>query len=166
MRKSTGEVGAKIAVHPLGLAHIASVLRNRGHEVEILDALTEGFHNEKLVRTYKREDRTYDVYRYGLSDYDIRRKIMEFNPDVVGVSCLQATRHHEANEVVNIAKQVNKKIITAIGGSHPSTVAEKMIEWNPNLDYVFVGESDFSFPDYLDGKPPDGVVTKGLVASP
>lgn len=154
LKKDTGEVGAKLAVHPLGLAHIAAVLQAFGHNVKILDALTLGYRNEEMVRAFDRyegtEKRHYDIIKYGLSNSAIQKEIEKIEPDVVGVSCLQATRHHEANGVIDLAKNVNRNIITVIGGNHPSTIPIKMLEMNPNLDAVIIGEGEYSFAHALD----------------
>jgi magnesium-protoporphyrin IX monomethyl ester (oxidative) cyclase len=159
LKKDTGETGAKLAVHPLGLAHIAAVLQAKGHEVQILDALTLGYHNEALLRAFDRregdEQRHYHIIKYGLSDAKIRSEIEKFNPDVVGVSCLQATRHHEANTVVDLAKEINRDIITVIGGNHPSTIPIRMLKMNPKLDAVIIGEGEYSFAHAMDTSFPD-----------
>ena len=62
---------------PLGLCYIAAVLRQRGHDVRILDCLAEG---------YRIKEKTGDKITYGLPDRRIIQKIREFKPQVVGCS--------------------------------------------------------------------------------
>ena len=99
----------KPALQPMGLAYIAGTLIENGYkDVEILDVLTEGYYNET---TFKR-----DYIRYGLSPSDIKDRIRDFAPDIVGVSCMASLRKYQCYEICKLAKEVNSSIITVIGG--------------------------------------------------
>ena len=66
---------------PLGLAYLASSLKDK-HEVRVLDALAQGYErNEYLDGEY---------LRYGLSFGEIEKRIREFSPHVIAVSCLES----------------------------------------------------------------------------
>ncbi|RKY33486.1 MAG: hypothetical protein DRP68_02215 [Candidatus Omnitrophota bacterium] len=65
---------------PLGLAYIASFLRQYNYEVKIIDAVAEGFENVEEVEE--------GVYKCGLSWNDLGKKIEAYKPDVVGISCI------------------------------------------------------------------------------
>ncbi|MBL7206661.1 MAG: cobalamin-dependent protein [Candidatus Aenigmarchaeota archaeon] len=135
--KPSGERGGKLAVHPIGIAYIAAVLEKNGYEVKILDALVEGYENEEPVR----DCHSGKIIRYGLSYKEIKYRIQEFNPDVVGISCLQSTRHIEAHKVCSIAKEVNPNIIVLIGGGHPTALPKTTLK-DKNIDYVVIGEGE------------------------
>ncbi|MBU1044918.1 MAG: B12-binding domain-containing radical SAM protein [Candidatus Omnitrophica bacterium] len=117
---------------PLGMAYIAAVLEDK-FEVRILDAAVEGWHTEIAVS--KQE------IRYGLSFEQIAARIKEFAPDLVGISCLFSMQAHNAHQVGQIAKKANPKIITVMGGAHPTVMAKKVLE-DSAIDYVVIGEGE------------------------
>ncbi len=126
----------KAAVIPLGIAYIASVLRAKNYNVEILDALIEGYDAESLVRG--------EQIRYGLSPKEIRARISLCSPNIVGVTCPQATKHHEAHEIFKIVKELDRGILTVMGGAHASSLPEYNLQ-DDNLDLVVIGEGEMSF---------------------
>ena len=118
-------------VAPMGLAAIAAILEQRGHTVKILDCA--GLNGHELP--------TGEV-RYGLTDTQILYEIHDFNPDIVGVSCLFSNKSFDAHNVCRIAKRVRPGIGTVIGGAHPSAMGT---EGDPNVDYACKGEGDYWF---------------------
>lgn len=117
---------------PIGMAYLAASLKNN-FEVRVLDALAEGCEkNEYLDQHY---------LRYGLSFEEIEKKIIEFKPDVVGVSCLFSAQTENVHRVFQICKKVNKEIITVIGGAHPSSVPRESL-LDKNLDFAIIGEGE------------------------
>ena len=138
IRKTDGETGAKLAVPPLGLLYIASHLRRFGHEVQILDCQVENFKHEEHVRTF----REHKIIKYGLSNEEIYRKIDDFQPDIVGISCLQCTRSPEAHTVAAITKTVDEHITTVIGGQYGTSLYTEALK-DPNVDYCCVGEGEY-----------------------
>lgn len=131
---------AKLADFPLGLAYIAAVLENEGHEVGVIDALIEGFDQESQLGKH--------LIRYGLSDEELKKRIKEFSPHLVGVSCLFSTQADNAHNVCKIVKEVNKDIITVMGGSHPSVMREEILR-DENVDFVVIGEGEYTMRDLL-----------------
>lgn len=131
----------KPALQPLGLAYIAGTLLANGHkDVSILDVLTEGYYNETEFMT--------DYIRYGLSPDDIKQRIKDFNPTIVGISCMMSLRKYQALEIADLAKEVNKDIITVIGGN---PVAASPLEFAsyPTIDYCCIGEGEQVFLDIV-----------------
>ncbi len=125
---------------PLGLAYIAAVLEKH-YEVKILDAAVEGWHTE--IPEGK------GCFRYGLSFDAIKESISDFNPDVVGISCLFSMQAHNAHKVAQLAKQANNRIITLMGGAHPSVLAAQVLE-DENIDYVVLGEGEYTTLELFD----------------
>lgn len=74
--------------------------------------------------------------------------LRDFAPDVVGSSCWAPT-YHEALRVLSIAKELNPKVVTVIGGAQASSYAKQVLAL-PQVDYVFRGEADLSFRVFLD----------------
>lgn len=127
-------------VPPLGLAYIAAVLEKNGYEVKILDCLIEG---DMQGVAYKENQ-----IRYGLIDEEIKNKIKEYSPDMVGVSCLISAKVYDMLNVCRIAKEVDSNYITVTGGVHPTVVYNEVLE-DKNLDYVIFGEGEYSTLDLI-----------------
>ncbi|VAX23789.1 hypothetical protein MNBD_NITROSPINAE03-79, partial [hydrothermal vent metagenome] len=123
----------KFSVHPLGLAYVASALRNAGHDVEFLDCVVDHFDIEAPIRG--------DFIRYGMPYDRIVEKIREINPEVVGVSAIQSIRKWESAEVCRAAKEVNPEIITIIGGSYPSCFPKEALCFQ-EIDFACIGEGE------------------------
>lgn len=131
----------KVTVAPLGLAYIAAVLEREKYLVKILDAPIEGFKQE--VRVDNRR------IRYGLSYEEIKNIIKEFNPDVVGISCHSTSQFENSLDTCKAAKDVNKGIMTVLGGIHPSTFPEQILKENEIVDFIIIKEGEYSFRDLL-----------------
>lgn len=120
------------SVTPLGLAYLAGYLEKQGYELKILDIANEGYDNV-------REERDYVTY--GLGDNEVKKRIQEFQPDVVGVSCIFSTQAENAKDSLRLIKEVDKGIITLTGGSHPTYALEDMLNLD-ELDFVVIGEGE------------------------
>lgn len=130
-------------VLPLSLAYLKSNLPQERHETLVLDC----------VRRQIRADSPA-----------FRDQVARFAPDVVGVSSWAAT-HAEALATLRHAKQVAPHAITVMGGAHATSYADEIMKERA-VDYLFRGESELSFPRFLDeiarDRPRLGEV-KGLV---
>src|SRR3989338_3534339 len=80
----------------LAFIYIAGELRKAGFEVAIYDAMSK-----------------FTGYN------EIEAEIDEFKPDFVGSTAITATLY-AAVEVLKRAKRINNKIITLLGGVHPT----------------------------------------------
>jgi len=127
-------------VPPLGLAYIAAVMENEGYEVKIVDCIAEGFNKEPI---YLEEG-----ILYGLSDEDLRKIITDFSPDIVGVSCLFSNKSIDAHNVCRLVKEFNSKIPTVMGGIHPTVRPKETLE-DENVDFVVLGEGEYTFRDLV-----------------
>jgi len=116
----------KRCVQPLGLAYLAAVLLEEGYDVKILDCLVEGYENIF---------ENGEFIQAGLSDNDIKTRIYDFNPDIVGVSCVLSTQYKNAIGALALAKAINEDIITLIGGSHPTYSIQQTLG-HKEVDFV------------------------------
>ena len=138
----------------LGLMLVATSLENAGHIVKIHDTALEGWNTRKKISSR-------GLIQIGQSDEEIFNIIKDFNPSVLGISVLFSNLMDSAHNIFKIAKKVNNKIVTMIGGNHVSN-AVKDYEYNliaklpqlsdtiieledKNLDYAVIGESDHAF---------------------
>ena len=125
---------------PIGLGYLAAVAEKEGYDIQILDTIVKGYHNE-----YKINEK---YLTYGLSPEEIERHIREINPDIVGVSFDHSYRYHETMMTLEIIKKINKNIIIILGGSHASFFYEELMK-NDNIDFIMKGEADFTFTQFL-----------------
>lgn len=128
---------SKPALEPVGLTYIAGTLLNAGYtDVEILDVMAEGYYHETSFKE--------DYIRYGLSPEDIKQRIREFAPDIIGVSCIVSLRKYHTLEVCELAKQVDERIVTVVGGNPVTCFPEDYLRYD-YVDYVVLGEGEQPF---------------------
>lgn len=119
-------------IPPLGLTYLAAFLEKEGYLVRILDAANEG---------YYAVEKEGDFVTYGLSDAEIKKRIIEFEPEVVGVSTIFSTQNENTKDILKLAKDTDRDIITLTGGSHPTYATEDVLDFK-YLDYVVMGEGE------------------------
>jgi radical SAM superfamily enzyme YgiQ (UPF0313 family) len=119
---------------PLGLLNLATILRERGHDVAVLD----------LVLAIR-----LNTLAMGPSIYeDAVGMILRQDPALVGFSVQCAT----FPAVIRIAEQLKKAkpgIRIVAGGHDVSFVAERMLERFPWIDAVVRGEGEISLPELV-----------------
>jgi anaerobic magnesium-protoporphyrin IX monomethyl ester cyclase len=126
---------------PLGAMYLAATFRRR-YDVKILDATAEGFSNRRILD---------DGFRQvGLHPDEIKERIREYAPDVVGVTTLFSSSYPCVEEVLRAAKEVNPGVITVVGGTHPAFLARQCLEQSADLDYIVIGEGEMSGLELLD----------------
>ena len=137
-------------VTPIGLAYIGAILEKNGHKVNILDVSTEGYHNIK---------QNGDYITYGLDDKEVKEQIKKYNPDIVGVSSMFTTQINNVKHTLKLVKEVNKEIITLIGGSHPTYSINDMLKLK-YIDYIIIGEGELPTLQLLDALDNNRDLTK------
>lgn len=126
---------------PLGLAYVGAVLEQAGHQVTILDVDCEGISTDGLIEKYIRPP----------------------SFDVVGLIVVTPT----FKRVVRMCqrfKEANPKLITVIGGIHP-TIQPRQSAEPEVVDYVVKGEGEETareLVEALEGKRPFSQIN-GLV---
>jgi magnesium-protoporphyrin IX monomethyl ester (oxidative) cyclase len=120
---------------PLGISYLAACLRD-DYEVKLLDAAVEGYQTEVRLDN--------GSYSYGLSFEQIKNKVNEFQPDVVGITCLYSSQFYNVWKICSDVKSLSKDIITIIGGTHPTFLPEQCMG-KGNIDFITLGESEESF---------------------
>jgi len=82
----------------------------------------------------------------GMDIMEVKRIIEDFKPEVVGVTTFTEARHN-ALEVARVAKFINPKITTLLGGVHATHTYTQILDNYNFIDGVFLGESEFSLPN-------------------
>ena len=133
---------------PLGLGYLASYIEDE-FTVEILDAALEGYNCERPAQKK-------GFLIYGLEMPRIKERIRESGADVVGVSCLYSSQFSQAQAVCRAAKEISARIITVIGGTHPTFLPEQCLVTG-SIDFIVRGEGEAVFKELLcrlrDGLP-------------
>lgn len=131
----------KVATAPLGVLYIAALLEKEGYTVEILDSSLEGYHNE--VKINKRD------VRYGLTYDEIKQRVVKSAPDLIGISCQSTIQLANTIDTCRAIRQVNKDVPIVMGGPHSTVYPEKVLEKNPQIDFIIMGEGEYSFRDFI-----------------
>lgn len=119
---------------PLGLAYIAAFLRENNIRVKILDAAA-----------------------LDLENYEIKKFVEHFKPDIVGISA--ATNTIElAYEIANAVKTAG--ITVVVGGPHTSIMPEQTLKECKAVDIAVKGEGEHAMLELAQGKQPGKI--KGI----
>lgn len=157
-------LGSRYNANSLGIAYIASVLNQNGHDAWLYNA---DYQNERLFSNLK------SIFA-GLNDYkkyfenenhpiweEVTKNIVEFKPDFVGYTLYTAN--------LTACKIISKKIkeilpnCIQVGGGPHSTMDSDLLNKIPSLDYAIKREGEFAMLDLVNGKDPlkiSGVVSR------
>jgi radical SAM superfamily enzyme YgiQ (UPF0313 family) len=146
-----------IRTFPLGLASLAASLESEGVCVEILDChsvdktcqipipsafrFMEPYYCQANVSPFKLFTR---YFHFGLMWDEIEAEIKARTPDIVGISANFTPYFDQALRVAQIVKGVNPHCVTVLGGSHVSSVPEKVLV-HREVDYIILGEGEERF---------------------
>ena len=123
---------------PIGLMYIAAVLQRAEVEVEILDAFIAG--------TFQKNG---DAISVGMPFEQIKQEIIARKPDIVGISGPFTCQIENSIKVSNLAKEVNPKILTVMGGPHVTLVPKEFLEEAKNVDIAVIGEGEYAMLDIV-----------------
>ena len=77
------------------------------------------------------------------------KKLKDYKPDIVGVSCTFTMNHENMMEIFNEIKNFDKSIITLAGGVHVSNATKLVLEEGKNIDFAVTYEAEKSFVHFL-----------------
>lgn len=142
----------------LGIAYIAAVLKEHGHQVKIYNADysdTSEYLNQRQLFD------NYPSYKQILNDPadpiwdEVRNAIFSFAPDFIGITMMTAN-YKAAKNVARIAKSLNSGIRVVVGGAHPTLDLEGTLA-EEEFDYVIRGEGEFALLELLNGQKEDEI---------
>lgn len=113
---------------PMGLLYLAAVLEQHDYEVDVLDLLVSRYTKDK-----------------------IRRKLEQYQPDMVGVTCV-TMNYPTASDILKYCKSVDPDLTTVIGGPHVTFAAEETLREAPWIDIVAMGEGERTLLEIVGGK--------------
>ncbi|MBD3187986.1 hypothetical protein GF325_14210, partial [Candidatus Bathyarchaeota archaeon] len=115
---------------PLGLAQLAAMLHQRGHEA---------CHEPFIIKAHRRE----------LKDAYIEKKIRAHDFDVVGLSIGDPLSGVEARRYARIVKAINDTVPIIAGGMQPSFFPREFLQ-DESIDFVIRGKGEVAFPDLVE----------------
>lgn len=90
-----------------------------------------------------------DASALGRSVQETKDEILEFEPDVVGMTTTTVGISATA-DLASIIKQQRPEIITVIGGCHITAIPEDTMKEFPSFDIGVIGEGELTFAEILD----------------
>jgi len=120
LSKMTKDIDMRHLSPHIGLAYVAAYLRANGVDASVLDAKAE---------------------RMNLSD--ISNVIRDKRPDILGITAMTC-QIIEAARVAAIAKSINPKIVTEIGGCHATAIPEETLKQFKPFDFAVFGEGEIT----------------------
>jgi len=113
---------------PLNLAYIASNLRTKKTDIDI-----------KIV----------DAEALELTLEEITKEVDRFTPDIIGITCPTPV-YYIVKKLCDILKRSDNTVQLVLGGPHPTALPKKTLIDIPEVDVIFIGESEESFNEYID----------------
>lgn len=140
--------------YPLNLLYLAASLRDRGHQVKIINALETSRQTISLPKQFEYLKQYYQpnespfclfdqFYHFGLSWDELSRQIKQYQPDLAGISANFSPYFDCGKQVAKLVKTINSEIITVCGGRF-ATVAPETVLSDENFDYCLRGEAEHS----------------------
>lgn len=118
---------------PLGLAYIASALKENGYELQVIDATAEGLdHIEKFKE---------GIFVFGLNKEKITQRI-DTDVDIICFSFMFTNNWMYGRELIaEVGKSFPKATIIA-GGEHVNAAPDYCLKQAPELDFIVFGEGE------------------------
>lgn len=131
---------------PYGFGVLCANLKRRGYEVHIID-----LNMELLSFIHREEDENFIRKNLAvLWKERINKVISEFQPDMVGVTCMYTMSHRVFVNVVDFIKSLDDRLPIVAGGVHVTNAPEVVLRDAKGVDFVSLYEGDESFCDFLD----------------
>lgn len=112
----------------LGLAYMAATLREKNHDVEILDTSV-----------------------LNMSVQDIRRYLSRKKYDLIGTSLYTIMYNRFKETLEQIGPLIkDKNIPLIVGGPHPSIFPRETLNENPEISYIIIGEGENTIVELTD----------------
>ncbi|MBF0131592.1 MAG: B12-binding domain-containing radical SAM protein [Magnetococcales bacterium] len=127
------------AYETLAIQYLASILMQEGFPASVhydlsmdMDYLDQDFFLTKWL---------------SLTPLEAAKGILEHKPEVVGFSLLTPF-YVKLRRIIRAVKELAPEVVVVAGGPHPTLVPAGTLE-NHDIDFIFVGEADFSLPNFL-----------------
>jgi len=112
--------GIKNPLLPLSLGYIAAVLEKNKIPVDVIDT---------------------DAVK--MTDDELKRKVIEINPDIVGITIMTAT-FYAGQKIIKLIREALPKSTIIAGGAHLSALPEETLKKISELDFAVKGEGEIT----------------------
>lgn len=136
---------------PYGLLIVGRHLLNNGYEVEIINLHHEV--SKKCVETKNNSEFNFENFW----KQTLWKKIKEFNPDLLSITCLFSVTHNSYKDVcvelknkISLEENNLEEIPLVSGGVHISHDPENILKEITSIDIAFLNEAELSFLNLLD----------------
>lgn len=140
----------------LGVEYLTSFLKS-SHQVKLIDALAEGWNNYWQLKEYP------GTIFQGLKPEELLRKIVDYNPEIIGLNWLFSTQNNSISLTLKTIKKLKKNIPIVVGGPQPSANPEQTLKENKDIDIIVHGEGELTMKELLDNKAQNLDKINGLV---
>ena len=132
--------GGQFAEAPIGLGYISAYVKQNmpSIDIKVFDANLMAI---KHVNKTKRADMD-ELWEM------LKKEIKDYQPDIVGVSCLFHSIAFLAHKTCANVKEVSENIITVMGGNYPTGSPSTALTDN-NLDFIIFSEGEKTFTDFI-----------------
>lgn len=125
---------------PLGLLYLAAVLEQKGYKVKLID-VNNDFSDSEF------NGQESDVEAYFSNQFT--KEVSSFKPDLVGIGCLFSGRFKSVVHISKKIKEIAPNIPVVLGGLHPTIFSKEILENNSTIDYIILGEGEYSILELL-----------------
>ena len=117
--------GAGSNLPSIGLLILGAVVRRSGHRVKIVEAASSSLSYEESLR-----------------------RILEFQPDIIGITSVTSSIY-KAAKLARMIKRKKPEIKIVVGGPHITAVPEETMSRFPEIDIAVIGEGEDTFNDLI-----------------
>lgn len=141
---------------PIGVAYLASALRQAGHRVTVIDSIGEN--SDQAVAL------DGNLMLRGLTFQEVVARIPK-DTDLIGISGMFSSEWVQIRKMVNLIGEHFPKTFTVCGGEHFTAAPELSMEYCPNISAIVLGEGEVSLVELVNvlEKGGDVASVKGLV---
>ena len=129
-----------LTVPPLGLAYVAAALRQKGHEVTLIDSVGEDI--EQNIPYHA------DCVLHGLTTDQILERIPS-DADFIGVSCMFSHEFPVYRDLMHAIKRRFSDVPVIAGGEHITALPEESFRQCSGIDIAVMGEGEETISDIV-----------------
>jgi radical SAM superfamily enzyme YgiQ (UPF0313 family) len=125
---------------PYGPGVLCKSLESRGYITEISDL------NYDILYSANNDTN----FNYKCWKNSLEKTLQEFDPDLIGISCMYSMTHKSLREVAKFTRELYKDKPIIAGGVHVSSAPKEVLKDCKEIDSILLYESELSLPIFLE----------------